>query len=110
MLQRDQLEPFKTALTNALRTTKHDDDALSDRFIELTPGLITSLEANVNHLLTGRRGVGKSTTLSILHQRAESKGRRVIFVDVEEHKSRDYPDVLIEIISTSSARSGRPGS
>ncbi|WP_423922187.1 hypothetical protein ACPEEZ_02255 [Frigoribacterium sp. 2-23] len=98
MLDRNKLEPFKTALTKALRTTTHADAKLNARFIELRPGIIGTLETNVNHLVTGRRGVGKSTTLAILQQSAERKGKKVIFVDVESHKSRDYPDVLIEII------------
>lgn len=48
--------------------------------------------------MTGRRGVGKSTTLAVLQQRARQDGSEVIFVDVETHKDRAYPDVLIEII------------
>ncbi|WP_063021477.1 AAA family ATPase [Nocardia niwae] len=98
MLTRDNLQLFKAALSAALRTTNHADDALSDRFVELRPGTVATLESAVNHLVTGRRGVGKSTTLAVLQRRAEQAGARVIFVDVEQHKSREYPDVLIEII------------
>ncbi|MGW1211250.1 ATP-binding protein [Streptomyces sp. NPDC002499] len=81
-----------------MRTTNQADDVLSDRFVELRPGTVATLESAVNHLVTGRRGVGKSTTLAVLQRRAEEQGARVIFVDVETHKSRSYPDVLIEII------------
>lgn len=98
MLHRDNLQSFKAALSAALRTTNQADDALSDRFVELRPGTVATLESAVNHLVTGRRGVGKSTTLAVLQRRAEERGARVIFVDVETHKSRSYPDVLIEII------------
>ncbi|WP_151478116.1 P-loop NTPase family protein [Streptomyces albicerus] len=98
MLDRDNLHSFKAALSAALRTTNQADDVLSDRFVELRPGTVATLESAVNHLVTGRRGVGKSTTLAVLQRRAEEQGARVIFVDVETHKSRSYPDVLIEII------------
>ncbi|MFJ4699052.1 ATP-binding protein [Streptomyces sp. NPDC088768] len=98
MLHRDNLQSFKAALSAALRTTNQADDALSDRFVELRPGTVATLESAVNHLITGRRGVGKSTTLAVLQRRAEERGARVIFVDVETHKARSYPDVLIEII------------
>ncbi|MFH9977880.1 hypothetical protein ACH4ND_01200 [Streptomyces sp. NPDC017179] len=98
MLDRDNLQSFKAALSAALRTTNQADDVLSDRFVELRPGTVATLESTVNHLVTGRRGVGKSTTLAVLQRRAEEQGARVIFVDVETHKSRSYPDVLIEII------------
>ncbi|MER5744381.1 hypothetical protein ABT097_14055 [Streptomyces sp. NPDC002225] len=98
MLTRTNLQSFKAALSAALRTTSQADDALSERFVELRPGTVSTLESPVNHLLTGRRGVGKSTTLAVLQKRAEQQGARVIFVDVETHKSRSYPDVLIEII------------
>lgn len=98
MLDRGNLQDFKAALSAALRTTNQADDALSDRFVELRPGTVATLESAVNHLVTGRRGVGKSTTLAVLQRRAEERGARVIFVDVETHKSRSYPDVLIEII------------
>jgi hypothetical protein len=98
LLTRENLEDFKASLSAALRTTSAADDALSDRFIELRPGTVATLKSGVNHLVTGRRGVGKSTTLAVLQRRAQAEGARVIFVDVEQHKSRQYPDVLIEII------------
>jgi len=98
LLTRENLENFKASLSAALRTTSTADDALSDRFIELRPGTVATLKSGVNHLVTGRRGVGKSTTLAVLQRRAQAEGARVIFVDVEQHKSRQYPDVLIEII------------
>lgn len=98
MLTRETLGDFKVALSEALRTTDQQDTTLRERFIELTPGTIGQLQTDVNQLLSGRRGVGKSTTLAVLQQEAEKGGRRVIFVDVESHKLRAYPDVLIEII------------
>lgn len=98
MLTRESLEPFKGALSAALRTTSEADESLSNRFVELRPGIVETLNSKVNHLVTGRRGVGKSTTLAVLQRTAESEGSGVIFVDVETHKSRAYPDVLIEIV------------
>lgn len=98
LLTRGNLQPFKAVLSAALRTTNQADDVLSRRFVELRPGTVATLESAVNHLVTGRRGVGKSTTLAVLQRRAEEAGARVIFVDVEQHKSREYPDVLIEIV------------
>lgn len=98
MLNRANLEQFKGALSAATRTTSAADDALAERFVELRPGLLTTLGSPVNHLVTGRRGVGKSTTLALLQRKAESEGDWVIFVDVETHKDRAYPDVLIEIV------------
>ena len=98
MLTRENLEDFKGALSAALRTTSGADAALSDRFVELRPGTMSTLRSPSNHLLTGRRGVGKSTTLAVLQREAQEQGSWVIFVDVETHKSRSYPDVLIEIV------------
>lgn len=98
MITEDNLAAFKGALTRALRTTDKADSKLSARFVELRPGLIESLRAPVNHLVTGRRGVGKSTNLAVLEHKARGSGDWVIFVDVETHKSRAYPDVLIEIV------------
>jgi len=97
VLTQDNLSDYKQVLTEALRTTGRADDALSDRFVEFKPGLMATLASPVNHLLTGRRGVGKSTTLAILERQAQEKGDWVVFVDVETHKSRAYPDVVIEI-------------
>ncbi|MBM4729158.1 hypothetical protein GS446_21365 [Rhodococcus hoagii] len=56
------------------------------------------MQSSTNHLITGRRGVGKSTTLAVLQRQAELEGAHVIFVDVETHKARSYPDVLIEMV------------
>jgi hypothetical protein len=60
--------------------------------------MVATLKSGVNHLVTGRRGVGNSTTLAVLQRRAQAEGARVILADVEHHKARQYPDVLIEII------------
>jgi hypothetical protein len=98
MLTKDNLADFKGALSAALRTTSRADDILSARFVELKPGIMSTLRSPVNHLLTGRRGVGKSTTLAVLEKTARESGDWVVFVDVETHKSRAYPDVLIEIV------------
>lgn len=97
-LSRETLGDFKVALTNALRTLEQRDAHIKLRFIELRAGIIALLSTSVNHLLTGRRGVGKSTNLAVLQQTAEETGTKVIFVDVESHKERAYPDVLIEIM------------
>lgn len=97
VLTQENLAEYKQALTEALRTTGRADDGLSARFVELKPGLMATLASPTNHLLTGRRGVGKSTTLAILQRLAQERGDWVVFVDVETHKSRAYPDVLIEI-------------
>lgn len=97
-LDRQSMERFKGELSSAIRTTAEADDALARRFVELRPGAVAALSAPVNHLLTGRRGVGKSTTLALLQRKAEEDGDRVVFVDVETHKDRSYPDVLIEIV------------
>lgn len=98
MLTKENLSEFKGALSAALRTTSRADDVLSARFVELKPGIMSTLRSPVNHLLTGRRGVGKSTTLAVLEKAARENGDWVVFVDVETHKSRAYPDVLIEIV------------
>ena len=98
MLTRESLGTFKAALSEALRTTDQHDPSLRQRFVEPTPGTIDTLQTSVNQLLTGRRGVGKSTTFAVLQQEVESNGRRVIFVDVESHKGRAYPDVVIDLI------------
>jgi hypothetical protein len=98
MLTKDNLAAFKGALSAALRTTNRADEILSARFVEPKPGLMSTLRSPVNHLLTGRRGVGKSTTLAVLEKTAREAGDWVVFVDVETHKSRAYPDVLIEIV------------
>ena len=98
MLNKENLSDFKGALSAALRTTNRADEGLSARFVELKPGIMSTLRSPVNHLLTGRRGVGKSTTLALLEKTARESGDWVVFVDVETHKSRAYPDVLIEIV------------
>jgi hypothetical protein len=99
LLTQTTLGPFKKALTDAFRTTDQQDKTLAPRFIDMNPGNLDLLQAKVNQLLTGRRGVGKSTTFAVFQQSVEQQGAKVIFVDVESHKLRAYPDVLIELIT-----------
>jgi hypothetical protein len=98
MLTRETIGDFKVALSEALRTTDQEDPTLRERFVELRTGTIGTLLTDVNQLPSGRRGVGKSTTLAVLQQEAEKSGRRVISVEIESHKLRAYPDVLTEIM------------
>lgn len=98
MLTSGNLAEFKSPLETANRTTSDADEVLDRRYVEFIPGVISQLEAEVNHYISGRRGVGKSTTLSVLQKRAEAHGIKVLFIDIQAHKDRSYPDVLIELM------------
>lgn len=98
MLTKTSIELLKGVLAAASRTTMKANRKLSHRYVELTPGMVPTLMAPVNSLVTGRRGVGKSTTLALLQREAEKKGHAVVFIDAETYKERDYPDVVIEIL------------
>ncbi|WP_406105512.1 hypothetical protein [Micromonospora globbae] len=89
---------IKKVLTAAYRTTEGVSDAVIDRFIEPRVGLLDQLMAEAHHLIEGRRGTGKSTILQVLRHRALEQGIPVAFVDMEKHKHRKYPDVLVELL------------
>lgn len=95
MLTRETIGDFKVALSEALRTTDQEDPTLRERFVELRPGTIGTLQTDANQLLSGGEEWVKSTTLAVLQQEAEKSGRRVISVEIESHKLRAHPDVLI---------------
>ncbi|SDL13135.1 hypothetical protein [Nonomuraea jiangxiensis] len=90
--------PIKKVLSAAYRTTEGTDQAVIDRFIEPRVGLLDQLMSGANHLIEGRRGTGKSTVLQVLRQRALDASIPVAFVDMEKHKHRNYPDVLVELL------------
>jgi Cdc6-like AAA superfamily ATPase len=90
--------PIKKVLSAAYRTTEGTDQTVIGRFIEPRVGLLDQLMSGANHLIEGRRGTGKSTVLQVLRQRALDAEIPVAFVDMEKHKHRNYPDVLVELL------------
>lgn len=85
-------------LAEAIRTTDSTPETMLDRFVEIRPGVERELLAKTNHLLTGRRGVGKSTLLFRARVSLRNEGTPVVSIDMESFKQRAYPDVLIEIM------------
>lgn len=88
----------RAALAEAARTDETSAKKVVARFKELRPGLADKLGAKRHHLLTGRRGTGKSTLLVVVRERLKAKGIGVATVDMERFKGREFPDVLIEIL------------
>lgn len=64
----------------------------------MQPGLIATLLSRSHHVIQGRRGTGKSTVLQVLNHRANQENIPVAIVDMEHHKHRKYPDVLVEVL------------
>jgi len=97
-LQVEAVGAVKKALAEAARTDESSADRVASRFIELRPGMTDKLAARRHHLLTGRRGTGKSTLLHVVRKRLVADGIAVATVDMERFKGREFPDVLIEIL------------
>jgi hypothetical protein len=88
----------RRALAEAARTDESSADRVYERFIELRPGITDKLGARRHHMLTGRRGTGKSTLLHVVRKNLQNQGIAVATVDMERFKGREFPDVLIEIL------------
>lgn len=89
---------MKGLLANAVRTDEGSSSSVTPRFVELRPGIAETLGASRHHLLTGRRGTGKSTLLHVLRAQLTESGIPVATIDMEDYSGRAYPDVLIEIL------------
>lgn len=94
------LGPLRAALAEAERTDESNADQAVARFVELRPGVRDVLQSKRHHLLTGRRGTGKSTLLTVVRYALRKEGAPVAVVDMEKFKGRPFPDVLIEILIT----------
>ncbi|TFB66932.1 hypothetical protein E3N86_00780 [Cryobacterium sp. Hz7] len=92
------LGKVRKALARAARTDASTAKHVVNRFIEIRPGIEDKLAAERHHLLTGRRGTGKSTLLYVLQKNLKSEGVAVATLDMEIYKGREYPDVLIEVL------------
>lgn len=88
----------RKALAEAARTDESSADRVFQRFIELRPGMTDKLGSRRHHMLTGRRGTGKSTLLHVVRKQLQEDGIAVATVDMERFKGREFPDVLIEIL------------
>lgn len=70
----DRLGSLKLALAEAARTDETNASRTAERFVELRPGITETLMARRHHLITGRRGTGKSTLLHVVRQRLRGRG------------------------------------
>lgn len=89
---------LRTAVAEAARTDQTNAGEVSDRFVEISVGLVSKLSAKRHHLLTGRRGAGKSTHLHYVRRQLDARGTAAPLIDMEVFKDRQYPDVLLEIM------------
>lgn len=92
------LGPVRKRLEKAARTDASTASDVVPRYVQLRPGMQDKIEAERHHLLTGRRGTGKSTLLFVLKQHLASNKVPVVTLDMERFNGRDYPDVLIEVL------------
>jgi len=92
------LGSVRKALEEAIRTDASTAKSVVPRYVELRPGIQDRLEAERHHLLTGRRGTGKSTLLHVLRQHLGSDDVPVATLDMERFNGREYPDVLIQVL------------
>lgn len=93
-----KLGPLREALTEAARTDESNAERAVERFVELRPGHADTLKARQHHLISGRRGTGKSTLLHVVRVHLRESGAQVAVIDMEKFKNRPFPDVLIEIL------------
>jgi hypothetical protein len=93
-----KLGPLREALAEAARTDESNADRAVERFVELRPGHEDTLKARQHHLISGRRGTGKSTLLHVARAHLRESGAPVAVIDMEKFKNRPFPDVLIEIL------------
>lgn len=94
----EDLGPLREALAEAARTDESNASRAIQRFVELRPGIQDTLKARRHHLITGRRGTGKSTLLHFVRNQLRDDGAPVAVIDMEKFKGRPFPDVLIEIL------------
>lgn len=92
------LGPVRRAIAEAERTDESNAQNAINRFVELRRGFGDVLQSKRHHLLTGRRGTGKSTLLTVVRHELQADGSPVAVIDMEKYKGRPYPDVLIEIL------------
>ncbi len=99
-VQYSKLGDLREGLAEAARTDELNAARTVERFVELSPGHEGTLRARQHHLLSGRRGTGKSTLLHVVRAHLRESEVPVAVVDMEKFKNRPFPDVLVEILIT----------
>jgi Cdc6-like AAA superfamily ATPase len=67
-------------------------------FIEPAPGTLSRAKNRRHHIIFGRRGSGKSSLLAKVTKDLTISRRPTAYVDLEEFKGHNYPDVLLSIL------------
>ncbi|MEL6611952.1 MAG: hypothetical protein AAFQ53_07645 [Bacteroidota bacterium] len=92
----NQVARLLPPLAEAARATNRD----ATRFVPSRTGIVEETSARRHQFIFGRRGVGKSSLLRKIESLGREDSPRVVFVDIEKLARRPYPDVLIELLST----------
>jgi hypothetical protein len=87
------------ALLPALEEAARAQSRTVDRFVAPRNGIVEQASAGRHQFILGRRGVGKSTLLRVMEQRASQGDQAVAFVDLETLRGIPYPDVLIHLLA-----------
>jgi hypothetical protein len=80
-----RLGSLRPRLSEAARTDESNAEQAVDRFVELRPGLAETLGSSRNHLITGRRGTGKSTLLHLVRRQLRAENVAVAVIDMERY-------------------------
>lgn len=96
VLSDDQVVKLLPALSEAARA----DEESAHRFVPPRVGIVEVAAARRHQFILGRRGVGKSTLLLRVAQKALAQHSVVVYIDLETLRGRAYPDVLIELLVT----------
>jgi hypothetical protein len=67
-------------------------------FIEPAPGTLSRAKNRRHHIIFGRRGSGKSSLSAKVTKDLTISRRPTAYVDLEEFKGHNYPDVLLSIL------------
>lgn len=89
----EQTKKLSIAIQDTLRITKKRKPP---KYIDIRNNL-DSVSSAAGHVIFGRRGTGKSALMMAAQARLEKKSLGV-FIDCEDLKDRQYPDVIIEIL------------
>lgn len=98
-LKSKETELIRSLITRSLRVTS--DRALADLIVEFAPfrgGEEQTIVQPANHVILGRRGVGKSSLILLGVRRLSSTGKIPVWIDLQPYRGRSEPACIIEIL------------
>ncbi|MGI0013936.1 MAG: hypothetical protein ACREBU_10925, partial [Nitrososphaera sp.] len=100
VLESPEVEMLRALITRSLRVTSEQlVESYRVKFAPFRGGEEAIITQPANHVIQGRRGVGKSSLILMGVERIRAENNMPVWIDMQVYRGRDEPKVAMEVVN-----------